>query len=381
MNLFDYLEWRGDVPFSVDPFNEADNMVLSELAYTKLGGIVPGDGTAVPIRDVCTQFFTLHTTEEVLAEKNYTAKAALMMPLMAEGARFRDTRMCLYSEETSEEAGMQFAAVTFLLGDGSVFAAFRGTDGTLAGWKEDFRFSYLSGTEGQLRAAEYLSLTGLRNPGVIRTGGHSKGGNLAVYAAACCDPRVQERIEAVWDNDGPGFRPEFLESEGYRRIRSRITFLVPEKSVIGMLMDLSVEPKVVKSIAGGAVQHDGFTWQVRRNRFEEGTLSETSRVVNRMLDGWMEQMSDSAREELTENVFALLGATGAETIEEMNGQRLKTVVGIMNTAMEMPRENKQEMGSLMSLLKASGKQAAADVLQELAAEKLHAVFNRGSNEK
>ena len=39
MNLFDYLDWRGDVPFSVDPFNEVDNLLLSQLVYTEFEGI------------------------------------------------------------------------------------------------------------------------------------------------------------------------------------------------------------------------------------------------------------------------------------------------------------------------------------------------------
>ena len=381
-NLFDYLAWRGDVPFSADAFNEVDNLILAELAYTDFEGIVPADGEPVSIRDACRMFFSCHTAEEILADKSFTAKAALLLPDMAEGERFRDTRLCFYRARRSMEEGMQFAAVTFLLADGTVVAAFRGTDGTLAGWKEDFRFSYLSGTEGQQMAAEYLSMVGLRTGGApLRVTGHSKGGNLAVYAAACCDPRVQEKMTEIWTNDGPGFRPEFLEMDGYRKIRSRISFIIPENCLFGMLLEHNTEPRVIQSSASGWVQHDGFTWQVMRDRFVPGKLTSTSEVVKRSLKDWLNQMDDQARKDMTETLFTLLESTGADTIDGMEEQRLKTVLGIMNTAMEMPREEKNEMAGFMNQLKESGKQAAADYLQSLAAEKIHSLFNRGGSSR
>ena len=197
MNIFDYLKWRGDIPFSTAPFNEVDNLILAELAYTDFGGIVPEDGQAVPLGTVYEQFFRTHTRDAILSSKSYTARAPLLMEEMCRGARFRDTRLMLYRSERDAETDLQFSAVTFLLQDSTAYVAFRGTDGTLVGWKEDFDLSYLSGTEGQQRAAEYLNRAGDAVACPLRAGGHSKGGNLAVYAAACSRADIRARITEV----------------------------------------------------------------------------------------------------------------------------------------------------------------------------------------
>ena len=207
-SIFDYLQWRCDVPFSVDPFNEVDNLVLSELAYTDFKGILSMEGPDVSLAEVCKAFFERHTHEEILADKSFTARAPLLMESMLEGARYRDIRMLQYLDETDSAQGLQLAAMTFLLPDDSAYVAFRGTDSTVVGWKEDFYFSFLPETEGQRRAIRYLNQVGAEVKGTLRVGGHSKGGNLAVYAASCCEPGLQERLTAVYSNDGPGFRQE-----------------------------------------------------------------------------------------------------------------------------------------------------------------------------
>ncbi len=136
-NILDYLEWRCDVPLAVDPFNEVDNLVLSELVYTDFRGILSMDARAVPLRDAADAFFQTHDREEILESKSFTARAPLLMEKMLEGERFRGVKLCWYQDETDTEQAMQFAAVTFLLPDGSAYVAFRGTDGTLVGWRED----------------------------------------------------------------------------------------------------------------------------------------------------------------------------------------------------------------------------------------------------
>ena len=213
-NIFDYLEWRCDVPLAVDPFNEVDNLVLAELVYTDFGGIVPVDGRQISLRDAADAFFRRHTHEEILAIKSYTARAPLLMEKMLEGERFRDVKLCWYLDETDTERETQLAAVTFLLPDRSAYVAFRGTDGTLVGWREDCNLSFQHETDGQRRSARYLNLVGGQLDAPMRVGGHSKGGNMAVYAAARCEPALQDRLLAVYTNDGPGFHEEMLQSEG-----------------------------------------------------------------------------------------------------------------------------------------------------------------------
>ena len=361
-NIFDYLEWRCDVPFAVDPFNEVDNLVLSNLAYTDFRGILSMDGAEESLESACRSFFLLHTHEEILANKSFTAKAPLLMEKMLCGARYRDIRLCWYLDETETSRDMQFAAVTILLPDQSAFVAFRGTDGTLVGWKEDFNLSFLPETEGQRRAIRYLDQVGAHVRGPLRAGGHSKGGNLAVYAAAFCGQAVQDRLLAVYSNDGPGFREEKLQAEGYRRILPRLVSIVPETSVIGLLLSSSADHRVVKSSQTGIFQHDGFSWMVSRNRFLPAELTKTSRLIEKSMSGWLEQMSEADRQSFTEIIFSLFESTGAGRFSEISQQKLKSAEAILNAVRNMPKEKQQEILSCLQQLGLSGGQTITQYL-------------------
>lgn len=358
--IFDYLDWRGDVPFSVDPFNEVDNLVLSELAYTDFRDIVPEDGTEIPLPEACKAFFSRHTRKELLAGSSYTAKAPLLLEGMASGARFRETLLSHHVNEVDPVQGIQFSALTAALPDGSRFAAFRGTDGTLVGWKEDFDFSFLSGTAGQKRAVEYLDLVGSLPGGPLVVGGHSKGGNLAIYAASFCRPEIRGRIRAVYSNDGPGFRQDIIDSEGYSEIVGRTLQIIPDTSVIGQLLSSRSPRRIVKSSASGLVQHDGFTWQVRRNRFEPAAMSSTGELISQTLGGWLEQMDDETRASFTDTVFSLISSTDKDTFSEINSQKLKSTGAIVSAGLDMPREKLQEMLRIVGQLGQSGGKALTD---------------------
>lgn len=366
-NIFDYLEWRADVPLAVDPFNEVDNLVLAELIYTDFRGIVPADGNAIPLREACEAFFRRHTREEVLAVKSFTARSPLLMEKMAEGARFGEMKLCRYLDDTDAEQETQLAAVTFLLPDGSAYVAFRGTDGTLVGWREDCNLSFQHETEGQRRSARYLDGVGEALDGVIRVGGHSKGGNLAVYAAARCQPALQDRILAVYTNDGPGFHEEMLQSEGYGRILPKIVSIVPDTSVIGMMLTSLAENRVVKSAQTGIFQHDGFSWEVSRNRFVGAELSGASRWFDRFLSEWLMHTDDQSRRDMTEIVFSVFESTGADSFREIGQQKWRSAEAILSAIRKLPRERQLEALAFLQRLGASGGQT----ILEYVASRLH----------
>lgn len=353
-NIFDYLDWRGDVPFSVDPFNEADNLILSELAYTKFGSIVPSDGTEISLQDAFRAFFSQHTREELLAEKSFTAKAPLLMEGMLSGSRFRDLTISRYVDEFDQQEGLQLSAVTFALPIGCRYIAFRGTDGTLVGWKEDFDISFLPETAGQKRAVQYLNQVGACSKEALIVGGHSKGGNLAIYASAFCNPDIQDRILIVFSNDGPGFRQEIIDSEGYSRIVGKTIQIVPDTSVIGQLLSSLSPRRVIKSSASGILQHDGFTWQVQRNHFEEAPMSSSGELIGQTLGGWLEQMDDKTRESFTDTVFSLFESTGNDTFSEISSQKLKSTGAIVSAGLGMPKDKAQELLRIIGQLGRSG---------------------------
>ena len=368
-NVFDYLAWRGDIPLTAAPFNEVDSLILSELAYTDFGDIVPQNGTGVRLKDAAEAFFAVHDRESVKVSRSYTAKAALLMDGMLSGDRFRNTVLSHYMNDVDEEKGMQLAAVTFHLDDGTAYVAFRGTDGSLVGWKENFNLSVTSLTEGRLRAVEYLAWAARSVPGPLIVGGHSKGGNLAVFASAFCREDVRDRIVKIYTHDGPGFREEITGTKEYREAARKVISIVPETSVIGQLMEDGYDHRVVRSSAAGLTQHDGLTWQVMRDRFEEAEKSPASDLVDRTMDDFLGRMDDKERADLTETLFDVLGSTGSRTLSGIGTQGLRSVERIANAVRSLPKERQQETLETLKKLGISGGQALVGYLSDLIGKK------------
>ena len=357
-DIFDYLKWRGDVPFSLDPFNEVDNLVLAELAYTDFEGILDGSFRKLSLKSTAKKYFELHPREEAEADRSFTAKAPLLMDGMLDGARFSGTRLTRYVDVINTDKDMQMAAVTFLLDDGSAYVAFRGTDSTVVGWKEDLNMSYMPETEGQKSAARYLNEVASRTDRPLRVGGHSKGGNFAVYAAAFCDTEVQDRIISVYSNDGPGFRSEVTSRSAYRRILPKVISIVPDTSIIGMLLASGVEHRTVKSSSKGIMQHDGFTWQVERNRFVSAEQSALGLFISKSQQDWLDRIEDDSREMFVNTVFSVLEATGADTFSEMEENKLHSAERMFSSIKGLPKETQKEILSIMGGLFHSGTQIA-----------------------
>ena len=368
-NIFDYLAWRKDVPFTVSPFNEVDGLVLSELIYADFSGCVAEDGEKVPLSAVRERFWQRHTKEEIMADDSFTQTAPFLMDDMLDGARFAGTSVSWFYDVVDTAADIQLAVVTFWLPDGTAFVAFRGTDSTIVGWKEDFLLSYLPETEGQRRAAAYMDahFSDLDVP--VRVGGHSKGGNLAVYAAVAACPTVRNRITAVYSNDGPGFLDAFTQSEAYREMLPRIISIVPEESMIGTLLSNEAYQHVVKSTASGIIQHDGFSWQVLGTRFVEvDKRSDGSYLTENTLKEWLGGMNGDDRRLFVGTLFGLLEATGAETIPQIK----QDVVGALNSMRKMletiPKEDRDAVWAIVTkLLKMGGENVWQEAKKGLSA--------------
>ena len=284
------------------------------------------------------------------------------MDEMVSGVRFGNTKIFRYINEIDREKDAQIAAMTFLLDDGTAFVAFRGTDGTVVGWKEDFDLSYMPRTEGQRRAVRYLNDISVTVNRPLRVGGHSKGGNFACFAASFCDKSVQDRIIEVYSFDGPGFKKETLSEPGYRRILPKIIHIVPDTSIIGTLLLSESRRIVVKSVASGLVQHDGFSWCVKRNRFLQTQVSEMGCLIEKTMGDWLEQMDDEARRFLTDTVFTVLAATGNDTFHDMSEQKLKTTQAIIMSMVQLPKFKRQELTNLIRKLFETGSHAAVAYL-------------------
>ena len=237
-NIMDYLVWRGDLDWNASAFNEVDNVVLSELVYVDFSDIVPGiGGESISLAEANERFFAQHTEEEINARVSSTKMAAFMMREMAETKRYKDIRLANYINDIRFDEQSQFCAMTVELGDGFCNVVYSGTDSTIVGWKEDFNMSFLTATPGQEESVQYLQKVAKQTKFPLRLMGHSKGGNLAVYAAVNSERKLQDRIDIIYSNDGPGFNDSMIDPGMYRNLTDRIRSIVPESSIVGMLFE------------------------------------------------------------------------------------------------------------------------------------------------
>ena len=314
-DLFEYLKWRGDIPFSQVPPTPVDAVIFSELVYIRFANIVSDDlAHPVFLKDAAKAFLELPEKERVyrlwLDEKLLSAAAA--------SVRFGTAGLAFYRDLYIPDEETQFAAMAFLLDDGSAFLAFRGTDYSLTGWKEDFNMSFQDSIPAQREALAYTREFAEVWPVIMRLGGHSKGGNIAVYAAAKAEPEVQQRILSVYNNDGPGFTESLMGDPGYLTMVPKIKTYIPQSSIIGMLLEHEEPYTVVKSNTAGLLQHDIYTWEVMGGDFihvEE--VTDQSRFIDNTIKRWVADMSKEERGVLVDKVFGLLGAGGKEQLWEL----------------------------------------------------------------
>ncbi len=349
-NLIDYIKWRGDLTFAVDPFNEVDNLVFSYLSYVNLDGAVPIEGEEFrTISEVSEKFFEMHTEEELQKDKSFIRLAPMAMREMAESRRYGSLLVGNYMNHVNVEENLQISALEVVLPDESSYLAFRGTDDRIVGWKEDFLMA--SGEiAAQIEAVDYVNRCGEKRQR-IRIGGHSKGGHLAVYAGALCEEEVQNRIVKIYNNDGPGFRQDFLESPELLKVQQRIVRIVPEHSVVGMLLGHVTVPTIVKSNALGVMQHDGLSWQIVGPHFETAPeLSKMAVVLDQSMDQWLENINDEERNQFIDDFFSVLEAPGVETLTELQNGGVKALAAMWRRRETLGPETKERIDLLLQTI-------------------------------
>nr|WP_315433908.1 Mbeg1-like protein [uncultured Stomatobaculum sp.] len=365
MELFDYLKWRNDVSLRAAPFNEIDNVILSYLAYADFGELLQEEKRRVSIETCLKRFCKKHDLANVRESKHFIERAPLLLEDMVRGARFRGTKVVHFREVFDKEKVQQFAALVFLLPDGTRYVSFRGTDLSITGWKEDFLMSFTAETEGAKEAVSYLNEVAACVEGDLILGGHSKGGNFAMFAAAFCDDAVKERILKVYNNDGPGFREEIVRSAAYRELLPKITNIVPQTSIIGRLLSNEAAHTVVKSTAAGIFQHDVTTWEVTKDKFVRAEPDAFSDFVEKSLGTWLETMDDEARKSLVETVFSMIEMTEAETFVEFGENLFKNTGLIIKGFGKLPKEKRSELTAALGGLAEAGRATVLDKIPKI----------------
>ncbi len=324
-NMTDYIDWRGDILFSELGLNEVDNLILSAMCYVDFEGIVsPSFNKPILLRTAARKYLLRHRGEKAYLGAIVPPQIVTLMARAAKSKRFGSVRVCGYINHINDESQTQFSAITYLLDEKNICVAYRGTDDTIIGWKENFNMSFMHPVPAQIEAVSYLEGVAAERIGNLYVVGHSKGGNLSAYAVTKCKRAVLDRIVSAFNNDGPGFNSEFIESDEYKNAKNKIRTIIPESSVVGMLLEHEESYEVIKSSGVGLLQHDPLSWEVMGGSFIHlDTISEESKFIDKTIKEWLSEMSADDREMFVDKLFDALSSTSAKTLTDLNTDRRK----------------------------------------------------------
>lgn len=393
-NIIDYARTRTG-SFDERPFNDVDALVLASLAYQTMPDAVPtladwerryGTTTARwrtlmsdpktalrhplnSLRALRQPDFPTTTLADAAADLHpqdfdhnagYTGLAdpkltEALFAAMARNPRFSSIHVGAVDERFSREHQTQFAAMTLLLPDGTLVVSFRGTDTSFVGWKEDFNMAFQYPVPAQQLAADYVTRVARLWQGDLVLLGHSKGGNLAVYAALQAGDDVLPHIRRVYSLDGPGFPADVVAGDRYRAVADRIVKIIPDSSIVGMILDSPEDCMVVKSNEYGPMQHLAFSWQVDRDQFVTvPEVSATSREFKRSLDRMLAGMTPDQCERVVDALFKVLAASDEHGLIGLMEAGPKTIPAMLGAFAGLTDEERQHILEAAGiLLKAS----------------------------
>lgn len=353
-DMFSYLDEYGGYTFTEKALCEVDALVLSQLTYYVFDGIAPGINDSKPPVELI-RLPSLMNKDNFICVGWDTENSKKLFEKIVNSRRFRSTRICDYVNEVDKEKDMQFCAMVFLLGNGDIFVAFRGTDDELVGWKEDFCMAYRTPIASQERSVSYVDeiMRSLikRRKAHFYFGGHSKGGNLAVYAAMNSKKQIQRRIARVYNMDGPGFRPEFMESFSYDVIKEKTIKIIPGKSFVGMLMQPDDDYVLIDSNEVGILQHIPLSWQVAGDKFVRAKSQQDERKkLYERINSWLLGIDKDKIGNFLQIMFETVEMTQAETLSELTEERWKKSGSIVHAYKYMDDEMKNIFWELIGFL-------------------------------
>ena len=345
--MFHYLRKQGHLRFLDAPPTEADLLIFATMAYCPMERL-GGNGYGWPLSLTGSVLYpkaARYDETEMMRKRRHLWMAA------TQTIRFGECKFGGFRAHFSPEKQQQFAACAFRIAPQTGVIAFRGTDSTLVGWKEDLNLSFESPVPAQQDAARFLNdMLALYTQ--VYVVGHSKGGNLALYAAARCNPALQSRIVHVINFDGPGLDEQTRTSPGYAALEGRITTYVPSEGIVGMLMNGGQPYTVIASEGSGLQQHNTFLWKLSGGQLvKEDGLTQQSRYASDTLRTFLSSLSIAQRRHVVDALYSILTATGAKKIGQIPlGALMNLDRVLLATAGLTPQQHKALLGAVLKLL-------------------------------
>ena len=357
-NIHDYLYWRGDLSLDLVPLNELDGLVLTRFAYMPFEELTLGQNETVG--SLCKKLKTLP------ADKFRLDGDARFVMLLNEADRFNQMPVSDFVKHNDNDAVVQFAAITLYLPDGSLYIAYCGTDSTLVGWKEDFYMSFMEDVPAQMEALDYALKILKRYPEKkFYLGGHSKGGNLAIYTAVNLPDDMKARLQHVSNYDGPGFPKSYIQSHDFGSVLDRIDTFIPQESMIGRIHEHAEGFQVVESDERGIQQHDIYSWLLGPTLLTLlDKADDASEITYRAIQNILQSTSPAQRKEYIDRIFDLLMSSDANTFSEVFKNLPKKIDEVVKTATAMTAADHKENSEMMSKMVHSFLDAALSYHEE-----------------
>ena len=345
-NIIDYLIWRGDLTFAQDHFNEVDALVLSRFSYMDMKDILYNDKNGMTV----AKAYELYSANIAERPKFHDQDPELFR-LMAGSLRFGDLMLMYHDFRFDDDSVEQFSTITIKLADEQYFLSFRGTDDTINGWKEDLLMTFDEEVPSQTDALEYLDLVAANTKGDLFLGGHSKGGNLAIYAALFCKDEVAQRIKGVFSFDGPGLHKNIVKDIDKKIALPLITTYMPQSSFFGKMLSHKELQVTVNSNASGVLQHDIYSWEVVRKDFvltSEDTA--ISRAFDQAFHDYLEKLSRSERKEVVDIIFDAVGECDVDKMEDLTKHFVGNLLKVMKHMNKLDEEDGKLIKEAISIL-------------------------------
>ena len=370
--ILEYLEKTKDKSFEELPFSEVDSLILCQLSYLKFDNrMIPPVGG----RDKAATLVSITRAanyDDIYADERYRKNNTAMFERLLASRRFNTMRLHSFVNEIDYDNESQFAALTAELEGGNTYVIFRGTDDSLIGWKEDLNLGLSKPVPGQIKSVDYLDRVADYLPGSFDVGGHSKGGNLAVFSAMYCKNETRDRILHIYNHDGPGMRNELMDDERYEAIRGRIRMTVPHSSVVGMLLLNFDNYKVVESKNPGIMQHDPFSWKIKNNDFVyKDSVKDSVALRDRSINEWVMQLDENQIHIFLNTIYEVMIATEVSNLNELLAEWKAIVPKVAAVLKEIEPQTKTVLlkiiGALLEQTQNNTRAEIAAYLEELKA--------------
>lgn len=358
MNLFDYIDEYGIYSFDEEPFNEVDSIIFSFLSYVDYGHIVEKE--KVRLGDAGRIHFGLHHKDKhnVFAVKEGTK----LLNYLKDTKRFSDCLLFNYVYEANRD--IQFCAISIEYQKNKVYVSYEGTNQMISGWKENFLLSYSFPTLSHKRAIEYLNRNYSFGGKKLIVGGHSKGGNLALVASMCSNFLVRGKIEKIYNIDGPGLLDKEYNSHKYERILNRYIQIIPNDSVVGILLN-SKNRIVVKSKVGGPLCHDIVYWEVKNNHLVNAKQTTFSKELEVGIKSFLKRHNSIELENAVKNLEKVCYKANVETLIDLKVNSLK-MLDLFNASRSIDKKSRKVLYDLFGVIfKAIGSSTYKDFMKHV----------------